>query len=75
VSSCAESAVGAGATPPPPPGPTPPSRQQSVNYGTRIFTETVDRLDLGAGPPFTLHTGTKEVTASAVIIATGAAAR
>ncbi|PRW59131.1 NADPH-dependent thioredoxin reductase A [Chlorella sorokiniana] len=50
-------------------------RQQSVRYGTRIYTETVDKLELLKGPPFRLETDTRVVEADAVIIATGAAAR
>jgi len=50
-------------------------RKQSVSCGTKIYTETVDKLDLRHGSPFTLLTSTKQVVADAVIIATGAAAR
>jgi thioredoxin reductase (NADPH) len=46
-----------------------------VEYGTRVFTETVDAVDLSAGSPFRLETGTKVVLADALIIATGAAAK
>lgn len=44
-------------------------------YGTTIYTETVKKVDLLSGPPFKLCTDTKEVTAEAVIISTGAAAK
>lgn len=50
-------------------------RHQSVRYGTRILTETVNRVDLRHGPPFTLETDATVVKAGTVIIATGAAAR
>lgn len=49
-------------------------RQQSVNYGTTIFSETITHLDLKQYP-FRLWTDDKEVEAKAVIIATGAVAR
>ncbi len=50
-------------------------RKQSKAYGTTIYTETVDKVELSQGTPFVLHTSSKEVTADAVILATGAAAR
>eukprot|EP00887_Chlorella_sp_A99_P001412 scaffold8.g1412.t1 len=50
-------------------------RQQSVRCGTRIYTETVAKVDLAHGPPFRLETDTRVVEADAVIVATGAAAR
>ncbi|KAL4421378.1 hypothetical protein ABPG75_010669 [Micractinium tetrahymenae] len=50
-------------------------RQQSVRYGTKVFTETVNKLHLQGGPPFMLETDDKVVTCDAVVIATGAAAR
>jgi thioredoxin reductase (NADPH) len=49
-------------------------RQQSERFGTRIFTETVERLDLSKRP-FKLYTDEKEVEADTVIIATGAVAK
>lgn len=36
-------------------------RKQSLRYGTRILTETVDRVELGQGPPFTLWTNARTV--------------
>jgi thioredoxin reductase (NADPH) len=50
-------------------------RAQSIVYGARVLTETVDKLELVAGLPFRLWTEARCVTADAVIIATGAAAR
>jgi hypothetical protein len=41
-----------------------PCRKQSVAYGTRIFTETVTRLDLTHDTPFALYTDTKKVRGS-----------
>jgi thioredoxin reductase (NADPH) len=49
-------------------------RKQSVKFGTKIFTETVTKLDLSKRP-FKLWTSEKEVTAETVIIATGAVAK
>jgi thioredoxin reductase (NADPH) len=49
-------------------------RAQSERFGTRIFTETVDRVDLGARP-FTVVTGERTVRAEALILATGATAK
>lgn len=49
-------------------------RQQSERFGTRIFTETVTRVDL-TSRPFTIMSDEKEVIAQTVIIATGAVAR
>jgi thioredoxin reductase (NADPH) len=49
-------------------------RAQSLRYGTRIVTETVERIDLGRRP-FRLQTISHEVQAHTVIIATGATAR
>eukprot|EP00878_Enallax_costatus_P003329 GHUV01003536.1.p1 GENE.GHUV01003536.1~~GHUV01003536.1.p1 ORF type:complete len:285 (+),score=38.38 GHUV01003536.1:244-1098(+) len=50
-------------------------RAQSVEYGCKIYTETVNKLDLLGGSPFKLWTDTKLITADTVIIATGAAAK
>uniref|UniRef100_A0A383WIT2 Thioredoxin reductase n=1 Tax=Tetradesmus obliquus TaxID=3088 RepID=A0A383WIT2_TETOB len=50
-------------------------RQQSLTYGTKIYTETVTKLDLLGGSPFKMWTDSKAITANAVIIATGAAAK
>ena len=49
-------------------------RAQSARFGTRIFTETVDRVDLSARP-FRYFTEEQEGAASALIIATGATAK
>ncbi|KAL3679896.1 hypothetical protein R1sor_022852 [Riccia sorocarpa] len=49
-------------------------RAQSLRFGTRIFTETVTRVDLSI-KPFKLWTDYKEVQADTVIIATGAVAK
>eukprot|EP00879_Flechtneria_rotunda_P004702 GHRR01004966.1.p1 GENE.GHRR01004966.1~~GHRR01004966.1.p1 ORF type:complete len:429 (+),score=112.64 GHRR01004966.1:2349-3635(+) len=49
-------------------------REQSARFGTRIFTETVNRVDLSKRP-FKLWTDEKEVTAQTLIIATGAVAK
>jgi thioredoxin reductase (NADPH) len=49
-------------------------RHQSTRFGTRIITETVDRLDLSRRP-FKLRTISHEVKARTLIIATGATAR
>lgn len=52
-----------------------PDREQSLEYGTKIYTETINSVDLQHGTPFTLLTDTKVVQADALIIATGAAAK
>jgi len=49
-------------------------RAQSARFGTRIFTETVTRIDLSKRP-FAYWTDEQEGTAQAVIIATGATAK
>jgi thioredoxin reductase (NADPH) len=49
-------------------------RAQSARFGTRIFTETVDRVDLSQRP-FRYWTEEQEGSASALIIATGATAK
>lgn len=49
-------------------------RAQSVAYGTRIKTETVERVDLSSRP-FTITVPSGEYRARAMIIATGATAR
>jgi len=49
-------------------------KEQSVRFGTRVFTETVVRLDLSVRP-FRVYTDTKQVDADTVIIATGAVAK
>jgi len=49
-------------------------RAQSLRFGTRIVTETVDRVDLSCAP-FRLRTLSHDVEAKTLIIATGATAR
>jgi thioredoxin reductase (NADPH) len=49
-------------------------RQQSINCGTRILTETVNKVDLSKRP-FTVYSDNDETKAQAIIIATGATAR
>ncbi len=49
-------------------------REQSVTYGTRIITETVNEVDLSEGP-YLVKTGDKEFRAKTLIIATGATAK
>lgn len=49
-------------------------REQSLRFGTRVFTETVNKVDLSKRP-FKLWTDEKEVTAQTVIVATGAVAK
>jgi thioredoxin reductase (NADPH) len=49
-------------------------RAQSARFGTRIYTETVDRVDLSRRP-FRYWTEEQEGSASALIIATGATAK
>jgi thioredoxin reductase (NADPH) len=49
-------------------------RAQSARFGTRIFTETVDRVDLSRRP-FRYWTEEQEGSAQALIIATGATAK
>ncbi|XP_056850533.1 thioredoxin reductase 2 isoform X2 [Raphanus sativus] len=49
-------------------------RKQSERFGTKIFTETVNKVDLSS-KPFKLFTNTRTVLADAVIVSTGAKAR
>ncbi len=49
-------------------------RAQSVRFGTRIFTETVNKVDLSKRP-FKLVSDEQEMEANALIIATGATAK
>src|SRR4051812_4379035 len=49
-------------------------RAQSARFGTRIYTETVDRVDLSVRP-FRYWTEEREGLARALIIATGATAK
>jgi thioredoxin reductase (NADPH) len=49
-------------------------REQSINCGTRIKTETVDRLDLSKRP-FKVFVGDQTIETKSIIIATGATAK
>lgn len=49
-------------------------RQQSVRFGTEIFTETVSKVDFSTRP-FRVFTDTRTVEADSVIVATGAVAK
>ena len=49
-------------------------RAQSERFGTRIFTETVEKVDL-SHRPFRVVTGERELRAQTVILATGATAK
>ena len=49
-------------------------RAQSEHHGTRIFTETVERVDLSQRP-FKVETDSQTVYAESLIIATGATAK
>lgn len=49
-------------------------RQQAVKCGTRIITETVEKIELGKRP-FNVFAGSKKIEASTIIIATGATAK
>lgn len=49
-------------------------RAQSVRFGTRIFTETINKVDLSKRP-FKLVSDEQEMEANALIIATGATAK
>jgi thioredoxin reductase (NADPH) len=49
-------------------------REQSARFGTRIHTETIERVELGARP-FKIVSTEREVLARTVIIATGATAK
>ena len=49
-------------------------RKQSLRFGTRIKTETVDAVDLSARP-FVVTVGKKQYRAQTLIIATGATAK
>jgi thioredoxin reductase (NADPH) len=49
-------------------------RQQSARFGTRIFTETVNKVDLSSRP-FKFETDEQKGEARALIIATGATAK
>lgn len=49
-------------------------RAQSIRFGTRVFSETVNRVDFSSRP-FKLFTDNKEIRAQSVIVATGAVAK
>jgi thioredoxin reductase (NADPH) len=49
-------------------------REQSLSFGTEVFTETVEKIDFSKRP-FELWTDSRHVTADTVIISTGAVAR
>ncbi len=49
-------------------------RQQSLRFGTRILTETVEKVDLGRRP-FRVMTSSGETLTETLILATGATAR
>ena len=49
-------------------------REQSLKHGARIFTDTVDRVDLSQRP-FRVFTLEKEILTQSLIIATGATAK
>ena len=49
-------------------------REQSLHCGTRILTETVDKMDLSKSP-FKISASGQEYQAKAVIVATGATAK
>jgi thioredoxin reductase (NADPH) len=49
-------------------------REQSVHCGTRIITETVDRVDLSKSP-FKVFVGTKTYETKTLVISTGATAK
>lgn len=49
-------------------------RNQSLRFGTEIFTETVNKVDFSK-TPFEVFTDSKTVLADSVIVATGAVAR
>ncbi|EXB95107.1 Thioredoxin reductase 2 [Morus notabilis] len=51
-------------------------RNQSLRFGTQIFTETVSRVAFsGPVPPFKVFTDSKLVLADSVVVATGAVAK
>jgi thioredoxin reductase (NADPH) len=49
-------------------------REQSLRFGTRIFTETIERVELGQRP-FRVVSSEREMAAQTLIIATGATAK
>jgi thioredoxin reductase (NADPH) len=49
-------------------------REQSIKYGTRVITETVDKVDLSKSP-FKVFIGPQTIETKTIIIATGATAK
>ncbi|KAD3640625.1 hypothetical protein E3N88_29848 [Mikania micrantha] len=49
-------------------------KQQSVRFGTQIFSETVNKVDFSSAP-FKIFSDSRTVIADSVIVATGAVAR
>ncbi|KAI5319950.1 hypothetical protein L3X38_039658 [Prunus dulcis] len=49
-------------------------RNQSLRFGTKIFTETVNKVDFSS-TPFKVFTDSKTVLADSVVVATGAVAK
>jgi thioredoxin reductase (NADPH) len=49
-------------------------RAQSIRFGTKVYSETVNRVDFSSRP-FRLYTDSKEIKAETVVIATGAVAK
>jgi thioredoxin reductase (NADPH) len=49
-------------------------RDQSLRFGTRVFTETIEKVDLSARP-FKVWSSEREMAARSLIIATGATAK
>lgn len=49
-------------------------KKQTLRFGTRVLSETVDKLDCSQRP-FVIHVSGKQVLAESVIIATGATAQ
>lgn len=49
-------------------------KEQSIRFGTRIFSETVSKVDFSKRP-FKVYTDEKEVDADSIIVATGAVAK
>jgi thioredoxin reductase (NADPH) len=49
-------------------------REQSLRFGTRIFTETIEKVDLSARP-FRVWSSERELVARTLIVATGATAK
>ncbi len=49
-------------------------RDQSLRFGTRIFTETIEKVDLSSRP-FRVWSSEREASARSIIVATGATAK